>query len=470
MLLINFKLEDYYAEDKKQTLQEAFTDINAAFLRSETHAVTALNHYGSNVGLEIVLFNSGRLIYHNLTGGLGQNEQQIEVWVNQLLNALSQNIPKQTEETAVATYTDPRLGTNFITLVGVMNGGSLLLLRTPMEAIIESVSVTNRFLLISGGVSLLIGLLVVLWVARSFTKPVKTLSGIAERVAQLDFSERYTARGKDELGQLGENLNRMSDELEAAYTQLREANVRLVEENRLKTEQAEARRMFITNVSHELKTPIALIQTYAEGLRETIAADPDYYCGVIEDESQKMAALLGKMMALMQIESGSQPLEIERFDLTGLANNVARLLSAANPRQVRLELPREPAYVKADRFLIEHVLTNYLSNAYNHVEEEGTVSVSIRSVEGGALDITERIQLTVFNSGSHIPEADLPRIWENFYKTDKARTRTYGGSGIGLSVVTAIMKAHGMPYGVRNCTAPDGVAFMFELEAAEAGE
>ena len=113
--------------------------------------------------------------------------------------------------------------------------------------------------------------------------------------------------------------------------------------------------------------------------------------------------------------------------------------------------------VYADPFLIENVLTNYLSNALNHVSPGGVVRAAV------ARPSAQRVRITVFNTGEPIPTEELPRIWESFYKVDKARTRAYGGSGIGLSVVAAIMKAHGMPYGVENT--PDGVAFYIELES-----
>lgn len=131
-------------------------------------------------------------------------------------------------------------------------------------------------------------------------------------MARLDFSERYDGRGRDELADLGNSLNVMSDTLESAIRDLREANSRLSRDVEEKTRQNEARRAFISNVSHELKTPIALIQTYAEGLREDIAAGAGnraYYCEVIEDESQKMSQMIKKMTLLMQLEDGSSQLE-----------------------------------------------------------------------------------------------------------------------------------------------------------------
>ena len=231
------------------------------------------------------------------------------------------------------------------------------------------------------------------------------------------------------------------------------------------TEQALAqrnRREFTANVSHELKTPLALIGTYAEGLREDIdggGENRQYYCEVIEDEAHRVTQMLRRMTMLMQLEGGGSQLEICRFNAAELLGNLLereRVRFREKGAAVEWEYPGE-VDVYADPFLIENVLTNYLSNALNHVTPGGVVRATV------ARPSAQRVRITVFNTGEPIPTEELPRIWESFYKVDKARTRAYGGSGIGLSVVAAIMKAHGMPYGVENT--PDGVAFYIELES-----
>ena len=110
-----------------------------------------------------------------------------------------------------------------------------------------------------------------------------------------------------------------------------------------------------------------------------------------------------------------------------------------------------------DEFKVEEVLTNYLSNALNHVSGERRIEVTARASED-----TDKIRVTVFNTGECIPEEDMARIWDKFYKVDKARTREYGGSGVGLSIVKAIMESFHQDYGVRN--RDDGVEFWFELQ------
>ena len=220
------------------------------------------------------------------------------------------------------------------------------------------------------------------------------------------------------------------------------------------------RKEFISNVSHELKTPIALIQGYAEGLQESISDNPedmDYYCDVIIDEAGKMNKMVKNLLTLNQLEFGDGSVNMERFDIISVIAGVIHSMQIkANEKQVNIEFNQmEPIYVWADEFQIEEVITNYLSNALNHVDENRIIQVKIQEKNG-------IVRVSVFNTGKNIPENELDNIWVKFYKVDKARTRAYGGNGIGLSIVKAIMDRHEKKRGAIN--RPDGVEFWFELD------
>lgn len=324
----------------------------------------------------------------------------------------------------------------------------------------KAVGASNEFLWWAALATLALSCVIAFVLARVFTRPVRRLSDMAKRMAHMDFSDRYSGEGKDELALLGHSLNTVSETMEQSLSELKTANARLQSDVQMTTRQNEARSRFICNVSHELKTPISLIQTYAEGLHENIAAntaDREFYCSVIEDEAAKLSQIIAKLTTLMQLESGGDELTIERFDLSAL---LTRLLQRHAPvfaeRAVALPtLPDEPLFAWGDALLIEQVLTNYLTNALHHVAEGGEIRIGLQPT-------VNAVRVTVFNTGAPIPAEDLPHIWESFYKIDKAHTRAYGGTGIGLSVVAAIMQAHHMPYGVQNV--PNGVEFHIELQ------
>ena len=453
-LLNNFVLVSYYQNVKEKTLVSAFRQIDALYNGSAEEVEQEVYRLYSEENVRLKVWNRYGVLCSSYFDPPA---------------VFSYNLPLVLLDNGtylIETGEDPRTGSNSITLTGRFSNGYSVMMSTPIAAIEESIGISNQFLLISGGLTLLISTVLILFFARSFTRPIKELSRVAGSVSALDFTDRYTGKRDDELGDLGRSINAMSAALESTVSRLKSANLQLINDNEQKTKQNEARRAFITNVSHELKTPISLIQTYAEGLKEDIAGgaeNRDFYCEVIEDDARKMSELIRKMTALMQLEAGSEQLVIKRFDVAGLARS---LLLKNRPRFQQAEArvvppPDEPVFVWGDAYLIENVLTNYLSNAINHVAKGGRIEVAIRHTA------PERVRVSVYNTGEHIPPDDLNRIWESFYKVDKARTRAYGGTGIGLSVVAAIMKAHQMPYGVynRQSASETGVEFYFELES-----
>ena len=278
--------------------------------------------------------------------------------------------------------------------------------------------------------------------SRFLNKPVRRLTDIVANVNAGHTDERIPMKGYTEIREIAEDFNGIMDK----------AN---------ETDQSRAE--FVSNVSHELKTPIALIQGYAEGLKEGITDDPEsmeFYCDVIMDEANKMNIMVKRLLTLNQIEFGNDEPEMERFNINELMASVvdANAIRAGQKNMsIVFDNRNEQNFVWADEYKTEEVLTNYISNALNHCDGKRAIEVRTgKSEDGGTITVT------VYNSGKNIADEDLERIWEKFYKTDKARTREYGGNGIGLSIVKAIMDSMGQEYGVRNVS--DGVEFWFNLD------
>ena len=268
---------------------------------------------------------------------------------------------------------------------------------------------------------------------------------------------KYTQENHEE--RISDLEQKQSDQDNLIET-LKTANNELQKDIERKEQNEEMRKEFLANVSHELKTPIALIQGYAEGLKEGINEDTesrDFYCEVIIDEAEKMNNMVKKLLTLNQLEFGNDVVSMERFDVITLINNYlqsANILIKQNGIQVRMQ-ESEPIYVWADEFKTEEVFMNYFTNAVNHCNGERIIDIRFEQQEG-------KVRVSVFNTGEQIPPESLTHIWEKFYKVDKARTREYGGNGVGLSIVKAIMESMNQPYGVENYT--NGVCFWFELE------
>ncbi|MDD5901352.1 MAG: HAMP domain-containing sensor histidine kinase [Lachnospiraceae bacterium] len=370
------------------------------------------------------------------------------------------HLEAETENYSIFSLYDARMESKYIELVGYLDSGEIILMRSNVESMQESVKVANKFLLYAGLVSAIVISGIMYFVSRRFTRPILKLADISKKMSELNFDVKYESKSRDEIGELGTSINALSEKLEKTISELKSANNELQIDIERKTQADEVRKEFLSNVTHELKTPIALIQGYAEGLKDNIsesAQDREFYCDVIIDEAAKMNTMVKKLLTLNHLEYGTTQVEFSRFELTAVIRavlNSTEILAKQKDVTVRFE-EREPVYVWADEYMVEEVLTNYISNAFHHVE--GAKIIEIQVIRRGNL-----VRVAVFNTGAPIPEEELENIWVKFYKVDKARTREYGGSGIGLSIVKAIMEAHNREYGVKNHAS--GVEFWFELD------
>ncbi len=379
-----------------------------------------------------------------------------------LLNQAQKNnkVLESTDTYQISQAKDPWTQTNYIEMWGILDDGSYFLIRSPLESIQDSAMLSNRFLIYIGCAALAVSMVLVWYFSKKLTDPILELAVLSDRMANLDFDAKYTSGGQNEIGELGANFNRMSGKLERTISELKSANNNLQKDIEQKEKLEQMRNDFMGNVSHELKTPIALIQGYAEGLKDGVACDKEsmeFYCDVIMDEADKMNQMVKNLLTLNQLEFGGDEITFERFDLTNVIHGVLQNMEIlAQPKEAKVIFrQQEPVYVWADEFKVEQVIRNYVSNAFHHLDGDRVVEVKIKVED-------KRAKVTVFNTGTPIPEEDLPRIWDKFYKVDKAHTREYGGNGIGLSIVKAIMESFHQEYGVNNYD--NGVEFWFTLE------
>lgn len=366
---------------------------------------------------------------------------------------------RQEDSYQIIKIHDRFIGIDYLELWGTLDNGDYYIVLTPLESIDTAASISTRFDALIGVLLIGVSVVVILLLTRQIVRPLQELTELSKKMANLDFDAHYTSGGEDEIGELGKNFNTMSGKLERAISELKSANAKLKKDIDQKTKIDEMRQEFLSNVSHELKTPLALILGYAEGLKDNIVDEDsrDFYCDVIIDESQKMDRMVRKLLSLNQLEFGNETLNMQRFDLTDLVKNVLQsqqILIKQHDAKIQFAVDH-PVYVWGDTFKIEEVVTNYLTNALNHLDGERIVRIDMKEENG-------TVTTSVFNTGQPIPQESLDQIWVKFYKVDKARTRAYGGSGIGLSIVKAIMDSHGQKCWVEN--REDGVEFFFTLD------
>ena len=474
-------LEKYYVSKKVEALEEAKVLLSQMNLDDILEYDTDSGEDTKEAKAEIpdeIEWNSSRnnltwIIVNEENSGYyywGENNMakmlrsKLFGYVNDLDKDMERSrILKQTDTCTMWQVHDRFAGMEYVECWGQFDNGYYFLIRSPLESIKESVAISNSFYFVVGAIIVVISGLIILVVTSRITRPISELTKLSEKMSDLDFEARYQSWAGNEIDVLGDNFNKMSRKLESTISELKSANNKLQKDIEDKIKIDEMRKEFLDNVSHELKTPIALIQGYAEGLNENISDDPEsreFYCEVIMDEASKMNKLVKNLLTLNKLESGKDAPVMERFDIVSLIKGVIGSMHIVIEQKEATVIfeETEPVYVWADEFKTEEVVTNYTSNALNHLDGE-------RKVEIKVLPEGDCVKVTVFNTGTPIPEEDIPNLWNKFYKVDKARTREYGGSGIGLSIVKAIVEGMNQKYGV--CNYDNGVEFWFTLDCRQ---
>ena len=473
LLIFNYAfLEKLYLSKKQNDMKEAYEDIGSIVVEysegktDEAGLIEDLNVICSAKSLKGIIVESGwNTVYTNErnTDKMIAHIRDIILTENNIILAdKNRSVIEKTDVYTLLEYHSDINGERLVELCGNLSESRYVLLTYEMTDMIDTISVINTIILIVGLIMLGITIFLAFIYSSRFTKPIRDLSHIAKRMSVLDFDARYTGDDKSEIGLLGQSMNDLSAELEKNITKLKSANIELQKDIENKEMAHRRQNEFLSDVSHELKTPIAIIEGYAEALKEGIARDPETmreYCDIIIDESNKMNVMVRQLLSIKQMESDSHGPEIERFSITDMVRSVinANLLNI-NKKGIEIvfDQKNEDVEVWADQSMTEQVITNYVTNAINH--SNGKIRVYYEPMDSV-------LRLHVWNSGENIPESHIDDIWNKFYKVDKARTREYGGNGIGLSIVKAIMEQHGRDFGVKNTA--DGVDFWCDLDCGK---
>ena len=463
----NFVLETFYLYSKQKNLMLLYDKINDYYTKGNNNSIDIeleLEKAAINNNFDILIKTDKNISIYSTNKDFLATINEINTLST--LEPSERDILLKNDKMLTRKVEDPQTGLTFILFSATLENGYILYIRMPIGSVQESVKISNKFLYLIGGITIIGGGIVVSIISKKFTMPILELNSIAKKMSKLDFSHKYrTTDADDEINNLGKSINTMSDKLEATIKQLRATNIELEKDIEEKSKIDEMRKQFIQDVSHELKTPIALIQGYSEGLIENVNTDPEnreFYAKVILDEANKMDKLVKQLLELMKLEYGKREFNNEKFDICELIQEVvrkSRVMLEENNIQVEFDNQNQ-VYVYADSFYIEQVMTNYFTNAVKHVKEvNGKKLIRITT----NADIEKNIvRISVFNTGDNIKEEDLNRIWNRFYKVDASRNRDDGGTGIGLALVKAIMNNYKKDYGAIN--RDDGIEFYFDLD------
>ena len=307
-------------------------------------------------------------------------------------------------------------------------------------------------------------MLIIAGYIRRFTRPIRKLCDITDAMAKLDFSQKCPSTKIAEINQLSDSVNDMSDSLDTALKDLQQKNEKLLLDIENEKTIDNLRQTFIAGISHELKTPIAIIQGYAEGAKMFYEAGNTEtalsYCDTIEEEAKRMNNMIMRLLEITRYDSGAHQIRREDFFVALLVQDwIDRNSALLEEKQVHIEnlIPAEITG-NGDTVILESIVNNYISNAISHIDGERIIRISATETPGG------KYRVSVFNTGKHIAQKDIDKIWTSFYRADKSLSRSQGRFGLGLAIVASIQRLHNEEYGVEN--SDGGVTFWFDVKKA----
>jgi two-component system sensor histidine kinase VanS len=462
LILQSLFFEKFYISKKKRELNAHVEKFIPAYNKAADSAAAdaLILQYEEDYNLKLGIYsNSGpiRVLYNPSLGKRNLDRAEvfdmfIREWPRSSTNALTVNnlkkpitIPVKIRESLSLLNVSPNQTKN-----------QIIFATSSLQPVSEAAKTNAEFFIYFYIGALFFIILLSFIYSNMIAKPLVKINNVATKMAKLDFTEKCETKGNDEISNMAASLNFLSENLNDALTSLRSANAKLEEDIEKERSLERMRKEFVTSVSHELKTPITLIDGYAEGLRDDIFEEDEreYYLDIIIDEARKMGSLVADMLDLSQLESGNFKLSKDTFAVADLIQfTVKKYTAVIEEKSITMEFSLvENTLINADWNRMEQVMTNFITNAIRHVNTDGTIYIRMTEVDSF-------IRVEVENTGSSIPEEDLSKIWDKFYKIDKSRTRKLGGTGVGLSIVKNILLLHGFNYGVENTEA--GVKFYF---------
>ncbi len=452
-----FFSKTYFVEQSKKQLEALFDTIEASYSDDETILYELTESAVSLNGDYIQIFSDEGLIYSS------RNTVEETPGINGGVNGESReriNFDEYFKDPEAVEIQIPEEGQSMLMIHGVIDyegENRYVLISTPVEAIENSIAMFTFSSVIISCFILVFGIIVIVIIAKGITKPIRNIELVSKKMSMLDFSlSADEDTGIVELSNLAESVNSMSQQLQASITSLQQANDKLQHDVDTQKQLDEMRRHFVANVSHEMKTPLALLQIYCENLKNNIdGIDKDEYCNIIIEETGRLDRMVKDMLNVSTIENGLEQMDYEKVNLSEmtevLMNTLAPILQ---PYRVVVEVQPD-LYINGDSKHIEQAMRNYLMNAVSHTKESEEIRVSLHAKK-------EEVVFSVYNQGEKIEESDLLHIWESFYKSDKSRTRKIGkNAGLGLYIVKVIIEKHMGHYGTNN--KEQGVEFWFSF-------
>ena len=457
MIFNNFYAKEFYIKEKSNAMEQSFYEIEKLYDGTsesiENVALEFENKYNFNI---LVSDNKNELIY------VTENRNMVQYAVRPLVKSykIKPDLSISDQNPIITTLHTPPNNSQALMLYGefdFQNDKNFIQITVPMDSIENSVGIFTKASTTISIIALLIAVLYSFIISRGITKPISDIEKIASNCANLDFSMLANENiASLEIANLATNINSMSKQLEKTINELNIANEKLQNDiaNERKIEQM--RREFIANVSHEMKTPLALLQIYSSNLKSNVEnIDKDYYCETIIEETERLNDMVVSMLDISSIESGLSKMNFSEISISILCLSVVdKFMPVLEDFNLTIDI-QSNLNIIGDAKYLEQAMKNYISNAISHTEKDKKINISL-------LKNDDDVIFGIFNEGNNISEGDILYIWDSFYKSDKSRVRSGNNAGLGLYIVKTIINAHNGACNVRNDN--NGVIFEFKIK------
>lgn len=464
--------EDFYLDKKTKSLvQEVnkFHDLYSLRIDNTADLIKVLEKFENDNNAQIVITSAEGTVLRYRSDGIASDKSKddnIIAFAEELIN--DKELIEQVitySRTRYKIFDNKSSGLKKIGVVSPLSlnskNDSLIFCISSIQPIKEASEVMSEFFVYLFWGLITISIILALIYSNLISKPLVDLTRVANKMSNMDFSALCETNREDEIGSLARSLNFLSKNLHSALIDLKLKNKKLEDDIEKERQLDNMRKEFTANVSHELKTPIGIIEGYAEGLKDGIVSGEDahMYLETIIDEARKMSVLVSNMLELSRLESGTIKPNPEAFNINRLISKILKKHThdfEENKFKVNFNSSIPYSYVYADPFQMEQVLTNLITNAIKYTPPQNDININIE--EG-----LDKFKISVQNMGVNIPEEEIGKLFDKFYRLDKSRERTQKNStGIGLSIVKNILKLHNSEFDFRNIDG--GVEFYFYLE------
>ncbi len=451
-----FFASDFYKQYKMDAVEEAMAKLENSFDGTSESIETIAKGYEDRYNIEFIAFSEDQIVYSSFERDIKERAPDYKYGSmnNAVATVMARNILAPPHGSGGSGGAE-RL--ELIETITLDNIDTTFILTLPLLSIEDSAAVFSESSFYISLIVVTIGIIISAFISSSITKPIKEMEAVASSLSNLDFSSKVSDKfSSKELSSLATSINSMSTQLENTITELSIANEKLKLDIDYQKQIEEMRREFVGNVSHEMKTPLSLMQIYAESLKYNIdSLDKDFYCDTIIEETEKLSAMVSSMLDISSIESGLSQMNIKD---SCISDTTLALISKMTPMLEPFDFTYDiesDVFAQFDEKYIEQAMKNYITNAIQYTEQGKEIYLQLVSSES-------EVVFSIINEAPSIPNADMPKLWESFYRADKARQRSESNNvGLGLHIVKTIIQKHSGSFGCMNVD--EGVLFEFRL-------